>query len=186
MSIHKHVLWLTRTAVLIALLITLQFVTSLLGNQFVTGSVVNLILIVSLLTCGLSTGLTVAIISPICAFLVGVGPAFLPIVPFIALGNAVLILVWFLLGLLNRSDDPSIRHKAIYYLIAIVAAVIKFLTLYTGIVKIAIPYILSLNEKQSAMLTLSFSYPQIVTAIIGGALALIVAPPIRKALISQT
>ena len=186
MTIRKNLLWITRTAVLTALLVTMQFITAPLGNQFVTGSAGNLIMIVAFLTCGPATGLTVAIVSPLCAFLVGVGPAFPPLIPFIALGNAVLITAWFTFGLLNRSDKSGIRHKIISCLIAIAAAIIKFLTLYIGIVKIAVPLLLNLNEKQSAMLTLSFSYPQIITATIGGILALAIVPPIQKALKSRT
>lgn len=186
MDIRKNILWITRTAVLMAVLVTVQFVTAPLGNQFITGFAGNLIMIVSLLTCGPATGLTVAIVSPICASLIGFGPAFPPLVPFIALGNAALIGAWFLFGMLNKSDKSIIRHKTVGYLIAIAAAVIKFLILYTGIVKIAVPYILELNEKQSAMLTLSFSYPQIITATIGGVVALTVVPPIQKAINSRT
>jgi len=185
MSIKRNILRITYTAVLTALLVTVQFFTASFSNQFVTGSAVNLILIISLLTCGPATGLAVAVISPVCAFLVGVGPAFPMLVPFIALGNLTLIGVWFLLGSLNKSDESGIRYKVVRYLIAAAAAVIKFLTLYAGIVLFAIPYILELNEKQSAMLTLSFSYPQLITATIGGVIALAVVPPIQKALKSQ-
>ena len=186
MSIRKNILWITRTAVLTALLVTVQFFTAPLENQFVTGSAGNLIMIIALLTCGLATGLTVAIISPIFAFLAGVGSAFPPVVPFIALGNAVFIMAWYLLGLLNKSGKSGLRYKVINYLIAVVAAFFKFLTLYVGIVKIAVPFLLNLNEKLSAMLTLSFSYPQIITAIIGGVLALTIVSPIQKALKSRT
>jgi len=181
MKIHKNVLWITRTAVLLALLITVQFVTSPLGNQFVTGSIVNLLLIVSLLTCGPATGITVAVLSPVFASLAGIGPAFPPIVPFMALGNLTFVLAWFLLGLLNKPDKPGIRYKVAGYAIAAAAAFVKFITLYTGIVLIAIPYILNINEKQGATLALAFSYPQIVTAVIGGVVALIAVPVLQKA-----
>lgn len=185
MDIRKNALWITRTAVLIALLLTIQFFTAPLGNQYITGVAGNLIMIVSLLTCGLTTGLTVAVISPVCASLMSFGPAFPPLVPFIALGNALLIIAWFVLSLFNKPDRSALKQKAIGYVIAVAAAVVKFLTLYAGIVKIAVPYMLDLNEKQSAMLTLTFSYPQIITATIGGVIALTVVPPIQKALNSR-
>ena len=186
MKIRGNILWITRTAVFVALMVAAQFVTAALGNQFVTGSIGNLIMVISFLICGKSTGLAVAVISPICAAIVGVGPAFPPLVPFIALGNAVFILAWFLLGLLNRSEKTGMRYKVSNYLIAVVAAVLKFLTLYTTIVKFAIPYLLNLNEAQSVILTLSFSYPQIITAVIGGVIALSIVPRIQKALKLQT
>jgi len=186
MNIRRNVLWITRTAVLIALLVAVQFFTASFGNTIVTGSCVNLVLVVSFLIGGLATGLTVAIISPVFASLAGVGPAFPPLVPFIALGNAVFVAVWFLLSFLNKSDKTSVRYRVIGYLIAIISAAIKFLTLYTGIVLIAVPYILRLNEKQSAMLTFSFSYPQLITATIGGVIALSLVPPIQKAINTRT
>jgi len=160
----------------------MQFITAQIGNQILTGSITNLILIVAFLTCGFSTAMTVAIISPLCAMLVGVGPAFPPLVPFIALGNAALIAAWQVLRMIDKSEKASIRHKVFCVFIAIGAALVKFLTLYFGIVKLAIPLILNLNEKQTAVLSLSFSYPQIITAVIGGVIALLVVPPVRKAL----
>ena len=43
---------ITRTAILIALLIALQAATRPLANQFVTGSCVNLVLAVAAMLCG--------------------------------------------------------------------------------------------------------------------------------------
>ena len=48
------------------------------------------------------------------------------------------------------------------------------------IVKLVLPT-LGLAEKQVAMLSASFSWPQLVTALIGGVLAVTIAPAIRKA-----
>ena len=182
MNTRKKILWITRTAVLTALLVTLQFATAALGNQFVTGSIVNLMLIVSLLTCGPASGLTVAVISPLCASLVGVGPAFPPLIPFIILGNVSFVAAWILAGSLNKTDENSVRYKIIGVVSAIVSAAVKSLVLYAGIVQFAVPILLDLNEKQSAMITLSFSYPQLITATIGGVIALAVVPPVRKAI----
>ena len=89
---NKKTLWITETAVMIALLVALQWATKPLG-QFVTGSCVNLVLGVSVLVGGLWCGLTVALVSPFFAFLLGIGPAFLPIVPMVAVGNMVLVVI---------------------------------------------------------------------------------------------
>jgi len=182
MTIRGNVLWITRTAVFTALLVTMQLVTTPLGNQIVTGSINNLIMIVSLLTCGLATGMVVGIISPICVSMMGFGPAFPPIIPFIVIGNAIFILVWFLLRKLNKADNSIALYKVFNYSIAILAAVIKFLILYTTIVKFAMPFLLDLNEAQSVVLSLAFSYPQIITAMIGGVIALTISPRLHKAL----
>lgn len=84
----KKTVWIARTAVCLALLIAIQFLTKSLG-QLVTGSCVNLVLAIAALIGGVWSGVTVAVISPFCAYLLGIGPAFLPLVPCVSLGNAV-------------------------------------------------------------------------------------------------
>lgn len=166
---------LCRTAIFLALLIAVQFVTRSMG-QYVTGSLVNLILIASGLMCGLWGGLAVAVLSPICAFFIGIGPAFPQVVPAVALGNAVLVLLWVLIA---GAKNAPIARQAIAL---VVAAVAKFLTLYLVIVKWLVPMVLTLNEKQMAVLSASFSFPQLITAVIGGVLAMLLVPPLRRVL----
>ena len=84
--------WITETAIMLAMLVILQAVTKSAG-QLVTGSCVNAVLAVSVLVSGCASGLTVALVSPFVAFLLGIGPQLLPIVPAIALGNAVYVLM---------------------------------------------------------------------------------------------
>ncbi|MDR2533048.1 MAG: hypothetical protein LBC82_09440 [Oscillospiraceae bacterium] len=170
---NKRILWITRTALFIALLIALQAATAALGNQFVTGSVINLILIISVMTCGFATGSSVAVLSPGVAFLFGVGPTQFPvIIPFISLGNFVLVLLWFLIG--NR----NIINKYISYITALIAgAAGKFLVLYIGVVQIA-----SLFFILPAPILVMMSFPQLITASIGGTIAIIILPVLRRAL----
>ena len=76
--------WITTTAIFIALLVALQGITKSMG-QYVTGSMVNMILVVATLTAGTAAGATVALLSPVFAFMLGIGPAFVQMVPFVAL-----------------------------------------------------------------------------------------------------
>ena len=69
----KKALWITETAVMLALLIAMQALTKPMG-QLVTGSAVNAVLAVTVLMRGLSSGLTVALISPVFAYLFGIAP----------------------------------------------------------------------------------------------------------------
>ena len=62
----RKVQWITRTAVMLALLVTLQTLTKGFG-QIVTGSCVNAVLAVSVLVGGIGSGVTVALISPVYA-----------------------------------------------------------------------------------------------------------------------
>ncbi|MCL2564711.1 MAG: hypothetical protein FWE24_02725 [Defluviitaleaceae bacterium] len=172
MNISNRVLWITRTGIMIALLIVSQAVTAPMGNQFITGSLVNLMLFVSTMMFGLPSGLAVAIISPFFASLFGIGPAFPIIIPFIGLGNAALVVVWHFIA--NNRDN------IVYRVIGVIAgAVAKFAVLYVGIVMVVAPLILELPPQ--APIYVMFSFPQLITALIGGAIALVIYPILKKA-----
>lgn len=175
----KKVLWITQTAVLTALLIIMQAVTASFGNTIITGSIVNLILIVAAIIAGLSSGLTVAAISPVFAKFLGIGPLW-ALIPFIITGNMVFVLIWYFLG--NRNFGKPI---VAYFIAGITAAVGKFLMLYTGIVIIAIPYLLNLPEKQATIISGMFSIPQLFTALVGGAIAIVMLPLLKKGVKSR-
>jgi hypothetical protein len=153
---HEKVLWITRTALFIAITVVLQALTVQLGNQLLTGSIVNLMLILSVMTCGLPTGLTVSAVTPILPTLLGFGPLW-PIVPFIAAGNMALVTLWHFIG------NLKLPMKNIAYIAALFAGAIgKFLVLYVGVVQVAIPFILGLPEQHP--LSFMFSLPQLLTA----------------------
>ena len=168
-------LWITHTTVFIALLVVLQAATASLGNTIITGSVVNMLLVVSVMTCGMMSGLCVAVISPVMAKLIGIGPLW-SLIPFIIAGNITLILTWHFIG--NRHWE----HKHTAQMIAlVVAATGKFLILYIGVAQIAVPLLLRLPEPQASVISNMFSIPQLFTALLGGGVALLVLSPLKKA-----
>ncbi len=173
-QISGRVLWMTQTAVLVALLITLQWATAgtqVFAGQYITGSLVNCVLAVSALFAGLYSGLAVAALSPFFAFLLGIGPKLLPIVPCIALGNAVYVTVLYFLGRKNA------------WMGLLVGALAKFVTLYLTVVQVLLPVLGDgLKAPQIKTFTAMFSWPQLVTALLGGALALLVCPILKKAM----
>ena len=63
----------------------------------------------------------------------------------------------------------------------IAAAVLKFAALYLVVVKLLLP-VLGLAEKQVAVMSVMFSWPQLVTALIGGVLGIVVSIPVKKAM----
>jgi hypothetical protein len=171
----KKILWITQTAVFIALLIVLQAATAPLGNILITGTIVNLLLIVSVMTCGLASGLSVAVISPVMAKLIGIGPLWI-LIPFIAAGNIALVLLWHFIG--NRKAE----HKYAAYIPALAAAaIVKFLVLYIGIVKLAVPMFLGLPAQQASVVSHMFSVPQLITALAGGVIAAVILPTLKRA-----
>ncbi|MBR5272245.1 MAG: ECF transporter S component [Clostridia bacterium] len=169
----KKTLWITRTAVLMAMLVLLQSVTKA-GGQFVIGSCVNAVLAVAVLFSGLWSGVTVAVISPFLAFFLGIGPQLIAVVPAIAVGNVIYVLILhFLCG---KRNLPIWRQGIGLFS----AAACKFLALYLIVAQL-LCRVLTLSEKQVATFTAMFSWPQLVTALIGGVVALLIVPTLHKA-----
>lgn len=176
MNLKSRSLWITHTAIFIALIIVLQFITAPLGNILITGSLVNLLLVVSVMTCGLSSGIVVSLFSPVMAKIFGIGP-FWGIIPFIVLGDLTLVLVWYFIG-----SKAKLRKPTAYIVALVIAAVTKFLILYFGIVKLAVPVLLKLPNQQAKVVSNMFSVPQLITAVIGGAAATVILPVLQKSL----
>ena len=177
----KKIRWITETAIMLALLVTLQALTKPMG-QLVTGSCVNTVLAVSALVGGLGSGITVALISPVLAFLLGIAPQILT-VPAIMAGNTVYVVLLYVLA--DRSGKNLGKQLTAW----LIAAVAKFAALYFIVVKlicgVMAPSLLAagtLKEPMLKALPVTFSWPQLITALIGGAVALAIVPVLRKAL----
>lgn len=143
--------FITRTAILLAL--TLAFQMLRLPQPF-TGPAVNTMLFLSSAIVGIIGGVLIGALTPWIAFLNGILPPVLaPAIPFIMVGNAVLVILF-----------GTLRRINIYLAIA-TAAVVKFLVL-----TIAVRFLINVPPKVSVMLQL----PQLYTAITGGIIALLV------------
>lgn len=176
----KKTLWITQTALMLALLIVLQWLTKPLG-QLVTGSCVNGMLALTALLAGLGSGVTVAALSPVFAYLFGIAPN-LVTVPAIMVGNMAFVLV---LHLVCGDGKSAWRQVAAWF----VSAVCKFAILYflvtMVICGVASEVLLERGVLKAPMLTMlptMFTWPQLITALIGGAVALLAAPTLKRAL----
>lgn len=139
-------------------------------KQLVTGSLVNCILFVWADRVGVWNAVTVGILSAVLASVIGVGPQVLPLVPLIACGNALLVIVYRLAK--DKMKLPGI------------AGVISAAAVKCGFLWLTVPLLLgaltSVPEKQVKALSVMFSWPQGLTALIGGLLALIIIPRLKK------
>ena len=183
---RKKILWVTETAAMLALLVALQALTKPMG-QLVTGSCVNAILAITVLLVGMSGGITVALVSPVCAFLLGIAPNFVTVLP-IMIGNVCFVVLLRLIA--GKSHKPIWRQP-----VALVSAAgVKFGVLYLLVVKVIcglasgallgkkLGDIVVLAPPMLKLLPTMFAWPQLFTALIGGAVALLTAPVLRKAL----
>ncbi len=178
---NKKLRWITETAILLALLVTLQALTKGFG-QLVTGSCVNAVLAVAVLVGGYGCGITVALISPVLAYLLGIAPQILT-VPAIMVGNTVFVV---LLRLIAGPKSQPVWKQAVAWF---AAAAAKFAALYLIVVQIICGLLSesllaagTLKPPMLQALPATFSWPQLITALIGGGIALAVVPMVRKAL----
>ena len=178
---NSTVQFIARTAIGIALVILAQLIGKMLPagaviagpfsvTQLVTGSLVNCVLFVFTAQVGILSGVIIGFLSSILASLIGIGPAVVAVVPVVGCGNAILALVFGLVSGKRR----ELRAPAVLF-----AAAVK-----CGFLWVCVPAVLkalgTVAEKQVAALSIMFSWPQGVTALIGGVLALIIIPRLAK------
>lgn len=190
---RKKIRWITGTGAMLALLICLQWAGSMIPEQtikqLVTGSCVNACLAVAALYLGSGSGVALALVSPVCAFLLGIAPNFITVVP-IMVGNTAYVL---LLRLLFGKGKPAWRQPVA----VMAAAAAKFGILYILVVQVVcnlasgallgkkLGDIVVLAPPMLQMLPAMFTWPQLITALIGGSLALAIVPAVKKAIPNQ-
>ncbi len=180
-NLNSAIRRVTLTGILLALLVGGQILLGLIGaplSQYIVGSWVNLIIGVTALTIGWPFALFLALVSPFLAFILGIAPPFIEFAPFIALGNGLFALSLFFIHKIKMPE----RFRIAWGLLAVtIAAGLKTTLLYTTIVLLIMPT-LNLLPAQSAAFTTVFSVNQLVTALIGGALAVLSHMPLKRAL----
>lgn len=166
----KSIYWLTETAMLLALLIGVQslgaFIPVPLTKQLITGSLVNCVLAVTVLTVGMSSGITVALCSPVFAYLLKIAPNAVTVLPIMAGNLCYVVLLKLIMG---KNMQPAWKQPVALTC----ASAVKFTVLYLLVVKLLAP-------KMKKPMLLMFSWPQLVTALVGGALALAILPLLKK------
>lgn len=150
---------LVRTAILAALALTVQ-----LGNfpQPVTGPAINAILFVSAMYVGPLAGVLVGSITPWIALMVGI-LKLPPAVPVIIAGNITLCLVAGYLGKVNR------------YLGLAAAPFAKY-----GVMTLGINYLISSGKTIPPPAVASLTVTQLVTALTGAGVALLVLEALKR------
>lgn len=165
---------LVQTALLLALCIVFQCLKGL--SVYITGPAVNAVLILATLSVGLYSGLLIAVTAPIVAFFLGATPIMnlIPwMIPVIMVGNAIIVLaVWLLknksliAGLLTGSVcKAAFLWLTVWYLI---------LPLFQGNIPEAKRTVMVATVKTT------FSVTQLITALIGSAIAFAIWKPLQK------
>lgn len=147
---NSKIKFITRTGILLAVALAVQ-----MGGfpQPITGPLINTILYLAALLVGGWSGIIIGICTPVIAFMRGILPAPLgPMIPFIALGNGALVVVFSILKGKNKIFG------------IIIASLVKYLILFT-----AVSYIVDVPDKIAQIMSL----PQLFTALSGGVIAIL-------------
>ncbi|MGC8777986.1 MAG: ECF transporter S component [Candidatus Caldatribacteriaceae bacterium] len=160
----RPIRWITRTALLFALVIVIQ----MLGMpQLVTGPLVNMVLFLATCFEGMGSGLLIGFFTPWVAFSRGIlPPPLAPMIPFIMIGNALLVIIF---GIFR-----SKRHVIWEVAGIILSALAKYLFLsqaVTFLVRVPGP------------VAQAMQIPQLITALLGGVLAMALEKVLRRTLI---
>jgi hypothetical protein len=197
MNIRKRILWITQTAMLLAIAVLSQtYLTPLLGgagnlSQMVVGPIVNFCLVLAALTCGFWSGAAISAATPVIALMMG-RMAFPQQAVIVALGNLALVFVFWLVC--NKKIFGRNSTEAFNWGVAsVVGSFAKFIVLWVGMTRIFISFVLVNSglpapqiERMTAAVTVTFSWPQLATALIGCILAGGVYKVLKPVLFKET
>ena len=146
------------SVLILGLLICIAVAAPLLfRQQFITGTIVNASLILGVCLLGSRDGLLIGLIPSSFALATGLLPAALaPLIPFIIVGNAILVLTFAYFSKFN------------FWAGVIIGSVLKFAFLY------AISFVvigLLINKQVATVVAQMMSWPQLITALCGGIVA---------------
>ena len=153
----------------VVLLIGIAAAAPLLKQQLITGSIVNACLIIAACTLGARDGMLVGLIPSAISLAAGLLPAALaPMIPFIIIGNTILVLM------------VSFLNKRNYWAGMVSGALLKFGFLFgTSFIVIGL-----LNTKVAGVAASMMGWPQLITAVIGGVIAFAVLKIFNRQLAS--
>jgi len=141
-------------------LIAISVLAPLAKQQMITGPIVNACLFVGAMLLGSGNAVFVGLMPSLIALSIGLLPAVLaPMIPFIMVSNAILILIFSWLKEKN------------YWLAVILASAAKFVFLFS------FSFIVSnliIKKEIAVKAAAMMSWPQLATALLGGAIAYLI------------
>ena len=173
------------TALLIALTIVFQLLRPVLGGSniistYIIGSLVNLALIVAACAVGLWSGVAVAVIAPLFALLQA--HSTLPMVPWIIVGNVVLVVLYALFAL---KDKHSLKVEWVRWaVVGVVAALIKFAVIAVG-QSLVLTSAKGLAFNAALATAAATQSVQIITALIAMVLGGIILPALPASVVGK-
>lgn len=173
---------ISRTALLLALAVASQFLKNL--SVYITGPIINCILIIAVIYCGLGSAAFLSVVLPVTSWLITASPIItsMPVImPCIMAGNFILVyFVW----LFMHKEDTDKRLIAGLISGCIVKAAFMAITISLLVLQLMGPGS-GLPEAALNMAKVTFSVTQLTTGLIGAALAFAVKKALDKAINSR-
>lgn len=166
---------ITVTAIMVALCVVIQLFKNP-GTIPVTGGLINMIIMIDTLYCGLTSGIIISIVAPITSFIITQSPmiASVPmILPFIMIGNVVIVLFAWVV----RCKKLELN---LLPLSLVAGSFAKWGVMTLSIVQWVLPVFgADLSPKMKAMAAATYSTTQLYAALAGTALTCIIWPIIK-------
>ena len=140
--------------------LSIAIVAPFIKIQLITGSIVNAVLFISTATLGIGAGVLIGFLPSMISAFAGLLPIpLLPMIPYIIMGNAILVLTF---GLLQKKK---------FLLGVISGSTLKFAFLFLTSSFIVSRFI----EKPLPLVIINMmAWPQLITALIGGIIAYLI------------
>lgn len=173
---NRKSLLIARIGIMLALTLVLQYVTGLAGIQLLTGSAVNMMLIITAMVAGLVGGVCVGLITPYVGFLLGLSSNVI-LTPFIGVSNAIYIALFAIILKAFKGEYGDVKSIWQQGVGLVIGAFVKFLFLYYITYNILLPLVMATVP---AALAVTFGITQFFTAMIGGVCAIAVGYLLKK------
>ncbi len=169
------------TAALLALTAVFQYLRFLPVDVnisvYLIGTLVNLCLILAAGLIGLWSGLAISVAAPLVAL--AQGYAKLPLLPYLIIGNAVLVIIYSLWAIPGFRKSGRMRFGP-WAVSGVLAAVVKFLIIAAGMA------LMLSSQKGAPYLTMLTAgaiqqIQQLVTAVLAMVVSYLVLPKVKKA-----
>ena len=155
-----------KTAVFASLVGIATFLPAVVHVQPITWPIINATLCISTVVLGTEATIMVGLIPSLIALTSGLLPAVLaPMIPFIMVSNALLVLIF------------SLLRKKNYWLGVISASTIKFIFLFSTS---SLVINLLIKKEMATKVAEIMSWPQLLTALAGGIIAWLILKVIKK------
>jgi hypothetical protein len=157
---------ITKSTVFAVFLAIATIVPALIHQQFIAGPIVNAILFASTIILGTESAIMIGLIPSLIALSFGLlSPALAPMIPFIMMSNALLVMIF------------SGFQKKNYWMSMVSASILKFVFLFATS---SIVINLLLKKEITTKVAQMMSWPQLITAIMGGIIAFLIIKTIKK------